>query len=92
MLVAQTSSIPVIFIPLWVEIYSPIHAEFWDLLVTVVALLLIVFAVCVIVRAFACDHISLSKTGAAAIALLPLAGVIQFWFMNFYQPTHDSPG
>ncbi|MCR8579167.1 hypothetical protein [Streptomyces sp. Isolate_219] len=90
-LVAQASSIPMIFIPLWVEICSPIHVEFWDLLVSIVALLLIAFAVYVIVRAFACDHISLSKTGTAAIALLPLAGVIQFWFMNFYQPTHDSP-
>ncbi|MFF3546923.1 hypothetical protein ACFYXD_34425 [Streptomyces platensis] len=90
-LIAQASSVPMLFIPLWVEIYSPIHIEFWDLLVSIVTLLLIVFAVCVIVRAFACDHISLSRTGTAAIALLPLAGVIQFWFMNFYQPTHDSP-
>ncbi|GAO08468.1 hypothetical protein TPA0598_04_01040 [Streptomyces lydicamycinicus] len=90
-LVAQASSIPMLFIPVWVEIYSPIHDEFWDLLVTVVAVLLVAFAVTVIVRAFAFDHIELSKIGTAAIALLPLAGVLQFWYMNFYKPTHDSP-
>ncbi|GFE17336.1 hypothetical protein Sgleb_53830 [Streptomyces glebosus] len=90
-LVAQASSIPMLFIPIWVEIYSPIHDEFWDLLVTVVASLLVAVAVAVIVRAFAFDHIELSKVGTAAIALLPLAGVIQFWYMNFYKPTHDSP-
>ncbi|MYT17295.1 MULTISPECIES: hypothetical protein [unclassified Streptomyces] len=56
-LVAQASSIPMIFIPLWVEIYSPIYAEFWDLLVSIIALLLIAFAVYVIVRAFACDRL-----------------------------------
>ncbi|WP_414506204.1 hypothetical protein [Streptomyces sp. NEAU-L66] len=90
-LVAQASSIPMAFIPVWVEIYSPIHDDFGDVLITVTAVLLIVFAVCVIVRAFAFDHIALSKVGTAAIALLPLAGVAQFWYMNFYKPTHDSP-
>ncbi|MDX3713768.1 hypothetical protein PV733_33450 [Streptomyces europaeiscabiei] len=86
---AQVSAIPMILIPLWIEIGSPIH-DAGDNVIFYSALAMFFFATVVIVFAFA-RHASMPRTWIALTALLPVAGVVQFWYLNFYKPSNDRP-
>ncbi|MFI1395688.1 hypothetical protein [Streptomyces sp. NPDC020681] len=89
---AQLSAAPILFIPLWVEVHSPFTDEFADIAVLVAAGALFLFALgvitCAIMRR---PGVELNRAWTAVVALLPLAAVVQFWFVNFYKPAHDRP-
>lgn len=86
---AQVSAIPMVLIPIWIEIGSPINDGI-DMVILYGAWAMFIFASAVIVAAFA-RHVSMPGTWIALTALLPAAGLIQFWYLNFYKPSHDRP-
>lgn len=86
---AQISAIPMILVPIWIEIMSPIN-DGWDIGIFVTAWAMFFFATIVIVVAFA-RHVSMPGTWVALAALLPALGAVQFWYLNFYKPSHDRP-
>ncbi|MFJ9644123.1 hypothetical protein [Streptomyces sp. NPDC101206] len=88
---SQASAVPLLFIPLSIEASSRVHDRV-DIALFGITLLLIGCAVAVLLGAVM-ERPAGTMKGAwvAIIALLPLAGVIQFWYLTFYKPVHELP-
>ncbi|MEU1940516.1 hypothetical protein ACH49O_41190 [Streptomyces coeruleorubidus] len=87
-LFAQAASIPLLFIPIWIEVQSPIHGGFDTLFVT---LAILAFTYATVLITFCLVRGVVGFGWVAVGALLPLAGVAQFVYVNVYKPTHDRP-
>ncbi|MGW4867445.1 hypothetical protein [Streptomyces chartreusis] len=88
---SQASAAPMFFIPVWIEIGSPIF-DLMDLWVFAVSASLLVFSAWIVFRAVKDrQDVTLSKAWTAVVAILPLMGLLQFGFQNFYKPGHDRP-
>ncbi|MCQ9183720.1 hypothetical protein KMT30_32670 [Streptomyces sp. IBSBF 2953] len=86
---AQAAAAPLLFIPVWIELHSPIHNESVDIAALAISSFLLLYSVIGVLVGLTRGHI---KFGWVAFgSLLPLAGVFQFWFLNFYKPLHDQP-
>ncbi|MFJ1973108.1 hypothetical protein ACIO93_31065 [Streptomyces sp. NPDC087903] len=86
---AQAAAAPMLFIPVWIELHSPIRNEKVDIAALAISSFLLLYAVIGVLVGLTRGHI---KFGWIAFgSLLPLAGVFQFWFLNFYKPFHDQP-
>ncbi|MCX5257873.1 hypothetical protein OOK27_27805 [Streptomyces canus] len=85
---AQAAAAPLLFIPIWIEVQSPIHGDL-DMLFVYLAFAAFLFAAILI--AFGLIRGVVSFGWVAVGAILPLVGVVQFVYVNLYKPTHDRP-
>ncbi|WCD97527.1 hypothetical protein PGH47_18350 [Streptomyces sp. HUAS 31] len=86
---AQAAAVPMLFMPVWIELRSPVRSEGEDIVLLAISASLLLYAVIGVLMGLTRGHI---KFGWVAFgSLLPLAGVFQFWFLNFYKPLHDQP-
>ncbi|MEU7551785.1 hypothetical protein AB0B01_05365 [Streptomyces sp. NPDC044571] len=88
---SQASALPLLFIPISIELSSRVHDR-WDIGVFCITLLLLIVAVVVLFGAIM-EHPAGLLKGAwvVVVALLPLAGAIQFWYLTFFKPTYERP-
>jgi hypothetical protein len=90
-IVAQAAIIPVLLVPLWIELHSG-YLDFTDLLIVVPAGIGLVVALGITVSALAArPQVTFSKGWVVFLALLPLFSVVQFWYSSLYKPTHQRP-
>ncbi|MFC9313986.1 hypothetical protein ACFTWR_06430 [Streptomyces nigra] len=87
--IAQAAAIPMLFIPVWIELRSPIRDTWEDNLILGVAVLLLLYAVIGVIFGLTHGHIEFGWIAVGS--LLPLAGAVQFWYLSFYKPVHDRP-
>ncbi len=88
---SQASAIPLLFTPINIEVSSLVHDPL-DKVLFVITSLLMIAALAVIFGAILERPPGMLKGAwVGVIALLPLAGVIQFWYLTFYKPTHERP-
>ncbi|MFB6836150.1 hypothetical protein [Streptomyces sp. NPDC056361] len=85
----QASAIPILLFPIWIELGSGLH-DIIDIIVFSGALLLIMLAVLAVVSVAGEVH-ALNATWGLVVAVLPLIGLIQFWYATFYRPAHEGP-
>ncbi|MGV9887261.1 hypothetical protein, partial [Streptomyces sp. NPDC003395] len=86
---AQMAALPFLFFPILIEKRSPVH-ENSDLAIAASSGLLLILAFCIIFH-IARHHGEPKAAWGVVAAFIPLVGTIQFWYQNFYQPTHDRP-
>ncbi|MFI1503836.1 hypothetical protein [Streptomyces sp. NPDC020597] len=86
----QASSIPMLLIPFWIEISGYLH-DFLDIVILALPALLLFFAVAVSLSAVIGHKGSLTLTWGVVAALVPLAGLLQFWYVTFYKTEHERP-
>ncbi|MXM64906.1 hypothetical protein GR925_16005 [Streptomyces sp. HUCO-GS316] len=89
-LIAQLASIPFLAFPILVETGTVVH-DGRDLACVITSGVLLAVALSAVSFIFVNIPLHLSATWGAFIALLPLLGIAQFWFQNYYEPTHDRP-
>ncbi len=85
----QASAIPILLFPVWIEFGSGLH-DIIDKIVLIGTLLLIVLAVLAVVFVAGRAH-ALNATWGLVVAVLPLIGLVQFWYATFYRPAHEGP-
>ncbi|MET7473275.1 hypothetical protein ABZT17_02750 [Streptomyces sp. NPDC005648] len=86
----QASSIPMLIIPFWIEISGYLH-DFLDFVVLIIPAFLLFFAVAIPLSAIIDHKGSLTLTWGLVAALVPFAGLLQFWYVTFYKPDHERP-
>ncbi len=82
--------IPMFIVPILLEMKSLVH-DLGDVALTVLFGALLFVAVAISFTALVTRPEYLHSAWAAAIALLPLASLIQFWYQTFYLPAHERP-
>ncbi|TGB08584.1 hypothetical protein [Streptomyces sp. MZ04] len=87
-LLAQAASLPMFFIPIWIELRSPVHTR-GDWTWLAITLCLFLFATFILVDALVSGHVNFGWVAAGA--LLPLVGFFQFAYLTFYKPAHERP-
>lgn len=86
--IGQASALVYFVIPLWMEAHSHEHDP-EDLLICGVAVIGLLIAVYIVGRAVATQPAGAVKiSGTILLALLPLAGSVQFWYSTIYRPAH----
>ncbi|MFD3660660.1 hypothetical protein ACFWVF_08665 [Streptomyces sp. NPDC058659] len=85
----QASAIPILLIPIWIELNSGL-LDALDILVLGVALLLMVLAIAAVISIVGQPHV-LNVTWGLVASILPLVGLLQFWYLTFYRPVHEGP-
>lgn len=85
----QASAIPILLIPIWIEPNSGLH-DALDRLVWIAAVLLIALAIAAVISIVGHPHV-LNVTWGLVAAILPLVGLLQFWYLTFYRPVHEGP-
>ncbi|MFD8237247.1 hypothetical protein ACFV20_35895 [Streptomyces sp. NPDC059696] len=86
----QATAVPMLLIPFWIEFSGDFH-DVADILVIIIASLMLLLAFIAALGALFSKSGSLTVSWGVVIALLPLAGLIQFWYMTFYRPVHERP-
>ncbi|MFE6821667.1 hypothetical protein [Streptomyces sp. NPDC057690] len=86
----QASSIPMLLIPFWIEISGYLH-DFLDIAVLALPAFLLFFAVTISLSAIIGHKGSLTVTWGVIAALVPFAGLLQFWYVTFYKTEHERP-
>ncbi|MET9963345.1 hypothetical protein ABZ128_30480 [Streptomyces sp. NPDC006326] len=84
-LVSQAAALPMLFIPIWIDLHSPTLDMGWLML----AFGLVVCIVVLLVSAAVYGHVNFGWVALGA--LLPLLGFAQWAYLTFYKPTHERP-
>ncbi|MEU2393763.1 hypothetical protein [Streptomyces sp. NPDC007369] len=84
-LLSQAATLPMLFIPIWIDLHSPAPDKEWLAL----SFALFVCAVVLLVNAAVYGHLSFGWVALGA--LLPLLGFAQWAYMTFYKPVHERP-
>ncbi|GHB79843.1 hypothetical protein GCM10010347_58030 [Streptomyces cirratus] len=87
-LLAQAAALPMLFIPIWIELKSPIMDGF-DAPLLCLSILLFVYAVVLLMTALASGHVNFGWVALGS--LLPLLGFAQFAYLTFYKPAYERP-
>ncbi|MFI7413542.1 hypothetical protein ACIBU0_33220 [Streptomyces sp. NPDC049627] len=86
----QASVIPFLWFPFWIELGGDLH-DALDISLLILTGVLFFFAAAVTLGAIVGRQGSLTVTWGIVVALLPLLGILQFWYMTFYRPAHERP-
>jgi hypothetical protein len=86
----QASTIPFLWFPFWVELSGNLH-DLIDISLLILAGVLFAAAATVTLGALIGRQGSLTVAWGIIAALLPIFGILQFWYMTFYRPAHERP-
>ncbi|MFE9633392.1 hypothetical protein [Streptomyces sp. NPDC006463] len=84
-LLSQAAALPMLFIPIWIDLHSPTLDMEWLAL----AFALFVCIVVMLVSAAVYGHVNFGWVALGT--LLPLLGFAQWSYMTFYKPVHERP-
>ncbi|QWA21936.1 hypothetical protein [Streptomyces osmaniensis] len=87
---AQLGALPFLFIPILIEMRSPVH-DGLDVLILLISAVLTVGSLTVVFFVWVKGVIHFGAAWGFFVALLPLAGLLQFWIQSYYQPAHSRP-
>jgi hypothetical protein len=88
-LIAEAAAIPMLFIPIWIELKSPSTEWRPDGQLLALASVCLLFAVGLLVRALVLGHLGFGWVAVGS--LLPALGFLQFAYTAFYKPAHERP-
>jgi hypothetical protein len=87
---AQASAIPLLIVPFVIEFTGTLHDGI-DISIVSLTGVLLVAAMATSLGALLTRPRSLNLTWGIVVAVLPLVGLLQFWYMTFYRPAHQRP-
>lgn len=89
--VGQATAVPLLTYPLYTELTSEAHGLLDVLVASVAAALLLSSALVLALAASARPNMSIAKSWIAILALLPLAGSVEFWYSSIHAPAQQRP-